>query len=70
MLFNKKIERVCQYCHHTSAIHEDYVICGKKKCRKNLDDKCFHFKYDPLKRIPSKQKAQDFSKYDEYDYSL
>lgn len=69
MLFRKKVEKACRFCVHCRVLDEKYVACGKKGYRK-LDDKCRHFTYDPLKRTPTKPKAQDFSKYDEYDYSL
>lgn len=69
MLFRKKIEKACQYCVHARPLNDEFVACNKKGHRR-LDSKCMRFEYDPLKRIPSKPKAQDFSKYDEYDYSL
>lgn len=30
------------------------ILCPKKGIM-NPEDKCFHFKYDPLKRIPKKK---------------
>ena len=45
------------------------VLCAKKGIRDG-EKKCRHFTYDPCKRIPAKAKALDFSKYEEYDYSL
>jgi hypothetical protein len=69
MLFRKKIERSCTYCIHATRLEEDQILCAKKgmKC---AGDKCRKFKYDPTKRIPQKEKALDFSKYDEQDFSL
>ncbi len=69
MLFRKKIERACGYCVHSVEVDEQTVRCRKKGTR-DKDSKCMHFKYDPCKRIPSKPKALDFNKYEEYDYSL
>ena len=69
-LFHKKVERACKYCIHSIAANDKVVTCVKKKQYSPIDAKCIHFKYDPLKRIPSKAKAPDFSKYEEYDYSL
>lgn len=69
MLFRKKIERSCAYCQYGSKLDEDLILCSKKGV-KTTDDKCRKFKYDPTKRIPSKAKALDFSKYDEQDFSL
>ena len=69
MLFRKKIERDCSYCVYGTRLEGDQILCAKKgmKC---AGDKCQKFKYDPTKRIPQKEKALDFSKYDEQDFSL
>ena len=69
-LFRKKVERACQYCTYAIGVNDLNVTCVKKKKLCPLDGKCLRFKYDPLKRVPSKMKALDFSKYEEYDYSL
>lgn len=69
MLFRKKIERSCAYCVYGTKVDEDTILCSKKGM-KTPEDKCRKFKYDPLKRIPSKAKALDFTKYDEQDFSL
>lgn len=69
MLFRKKIERSCAYCTHGTQLEDGIVLCCKKGMR-STEDKCFRFRYDPVKRIPCKAKAMDFSKYDQEDYSL
>lgn len=69
MLFRKRIERRCTYCVRATHLDEAQVLCIKKGVR-SADGKCWKFKYDPIKRIPSKPKALDFSKYDQEDYSL
>ena len=69
MLFRKKIERSCAYCLHGAAMEDGRILCAKKGFL-DEDTGCFRFKYDPLKRIPGKMKALDFSKYDNEDYSL
>lgn len=69
MLFRKKIERACAYCAHGTVLEDGQVLCMKKGIR-STDDKCRKFKYDPCKRIPSKARAVDFSKYNEDDFSL
>ena len=69
MLFRKKIERACAYCKHGVALCDDQILCVKKGVR-TPDSSCRRFQYDPFKRIPCKQKAMDFSKYDQDDYSL
>ena len=69
MLFRKKIERSCAYCQYGAKLEEDVILCSKKGMR-GIDDSCRRFKYDPLKRVPHKAKAMDFSKYTEDDFSL
>lgn len=69
MLFRKKIERSCGYCVYGAPLEGGEVLCAKKGMR-TVDEKCFRFQYDPCKRIPSKAKAMDFSKYESEDYSL
>lgn len=69
MLFQKNTKRRCELCIYASQIEEDTVQCAKKGIRPS-DSKCLSFQYDPCKRKPSKAKAMDFSKYEEYDYSL
>ncbi len=69
MLFRKKIERSCSYCVFGARLEDGQVLCSKKGVR-TIEDRCRKFKYDPCKRIPSKAKALDFSRYEETDYSL
>ena len=54
---------------HGVSLCVDLILCVKKGDR-TPDSCCRRFQYDPFKRIPSKQKAMDFSKYDQDDYSL
>lgn len=69
MLFRKKIERACDYCIHGTRVDEDLILCVKKGM-KEPGNSCRKFKYDPLKRKPSKAKPLDFSKYDKENFSL
>lgn len=69
MLFRKKIQKACSYCIYSTKIDDEFVLCAKKGM-KPAAGKCRKFTYDPCKRIPSKAKALDFSKYDEEDFSL
>ena len=69
MLFRKKMERRCSYCLHCTSLNEAQVLCAKRGIMP-VDGGCMKFRYDPCKRIPSKPKALDFSKYDKEDYSL
>lgn len=69
MLFRKKIARSCTYCAHGTMLDECQVLCVKKGVR-SAEKPCRKFQYDPCKRVPSKPKAMDFSKYDGEDFSL
>lgn len=69
-LFRKKVDRACQFCSHALITSNEHITCTKKKKLMPLEAKCMRFQYDPLKRVPSKAKALDFSKYEEFDYSL
>ena len=69
MLFRKKIDRYCAYCAFAGKISDTQMIC--QKCGVvPASNQCRRFRYDPLKRIPARPKPQDFSKYEEKDYSL
>lgn len=69
MLFRKKTQNCCGLCLYATAEDEDTMLCSKKG-QKDYSDHCRLFTYDPCKRIPTKAKALDTSKYEEYDYSL
>ena len=69
MLFRKKIPSSCQYCTHGVRLDDDQIVCTKKGLLRE-DCACRRFRYDPLKRIPPRKKAVDFSKYDQEDFSL
>jgi len=69
MLFRKKVDRFCAYCEYAGKINDEQMICQKYGIVPAVH-KCRRFRYDPLKRVPHKQKTQDFSKYNEKDYSL
>lgn len=69
MLFRKKITRSCQYCSYGTHLNANEVLCSKRGIV-NIDKSCRKFTYDPCRRIPPKNKATDFSKYDTEDFSL
>lgn len=69
MLFRKKIAKSCAYCLYGTKLNDGTILCAKRGIC--LDDSgCMRFKYDPCKRIPLKEKALDFSKFDQEDFSL
>lgn len=69
MLFRKKIDPNCAYCHFAYPADPGNVICRKKGIRAE-NDHCRKFRYNPLKRVPARPKAPDFEKFDDRDYSL
>lgn len=69
MLFRKKMERSCLYCKFSTKLDEEHLLCAKQGIVE-IEGECRRFRYDPFKRVPSKPKALDFSKYDEDDFSL
>ncbi len=69
MLFRKKIERSCSYCVHGVKVEDGTIICCKRGLR-DESDSCWKFRYDPIKRIPFRAKAMDFSQFQDSDFSL
>lgn len=63
------MEQSCQYCRFGTKMGENMMLCAKKGIVPECDD-CRKFRYDPFKRVPPKPRAQDFSKYDNDDFSL
>lgn len=69
MLFRKRIPRSCQYCAYGASLDENQMLCTKHGVV-SMYYECRKFRYAPCKRIPSKPKPLDFSKYDSEDFSL
>ena len=69
MLFRKKIERSCTYCAYGAKLDDESILCVKKGTVP-ADTNCRKFRYDPCKRIPSKEKPLNFEKYKKDDFSL
>ena len=67
--FEKKMPRSCRYCTHGVCVDGLQIVCSKKGLLQE-DISCRRFRYDPLKRVPPRRKALDFSKYDQEDFSL
>lgn len=66
--FNKSLPHSCEYCVHGNiSTFEKEVICRKHGIT-NLKDSCKSYKYDPLKRVPSRIKIND--KFSSEDFSL
>ena len=69
LLFRKKIDRYCTYCQFAGKVDDETMICQKygivpaaHRCRK--------FRYDPLKRVPSRPHSGGLEKFDKNDFSL
>ena len=69
MLFEKKMDPRCAYCQRCAPLDEESVMCIKR----GVVPAGFHcraFKYDPLKRVPPRPAAPDFSRLKDEDFSL
>ncbi len=69
MLFRKKIEKRCAYCTHAGQTGGEKLLCSR--CGfVSPDGSCRRFRYDPIKRVPSRYQAKDFSQFSEEDFKL
>ena len=62
MLFRKDIEPRCAYCAQGVRINETQVAC--------MENHCFRFRYDPLKRVPPRPAQLSTDGLKEEDFSL
>ena len=69
LLFRKKMARSCSYCAHAGKLNQEQMICQKKGVV-SIYESCRRFRYDPLKRVPARPKAKDFSQFADKDFSL
>ena len=69
MLFRKRVPRSCYYCSHAAVLDDGQLLCAKKGILEE-EKPCIKFSYDACKRIPPKQTAPNFSKYEETDFKL
>lgn len=69
MLFRKKVDKCCGLCTRSGQSGNGGLICTKKGFV-SAEDHCWRFRYDPLKRVPSRSKAKDFSQFKEEDFTL
>lgn len=68
-MFRKKMQRSCSYCSFSTVLGDGTVLCAKKGAMQEIKP-CRRFRYDPLRRIPCKPKAPDFTQYEADDFSL
>ncbi len=68
-LFEDAIEPRCAYCAKGAPLDGGRILCAKKGIV-DPGASCRHFRYDPLKRVPPKPAALDFSKLNDDDFRL
>ncbi len=64
--FNKKLPRRCEYCVHGNLSEFSNEVLCKKKGITTAQDYCRHYKYDPLKREPTRAKVADNYKSEDF----
>lgn len=69
MIFRKNVEPACVYCAHSRPAEEDSCICVKKGIV-SAWDRCRHFSYDPLRRVPESAPAPKVDGLDQADFTL
>ncbi len=69
MLFEKKMDPRCFYCQWSAELDDETVMCIKKGVVP-VGHHCRSFRYDPLKRVPPRPAAPDFSRLKDEDFSL
>ncbi len=68
-LFLKKIEPRCQYCTLGRTAEADSILCPKKGVM-SPGSSCRSFRYDPMKRVPPRPVAANFSALKDEDFQL
>ncbi len=58
-VFNKKLQRSCEYCVYGNRLEFANEIICKKHGVTDIRDYCCSYKYDPLKRKPQIPKISD-----------
>ncbi|MBP1737410.1 MAG: hypothetical protein H6Q60_1291 [Oscillospiraceae bacterium] len=69
MLFRKNMEPRCGYCQNSVMLDSETVMCTRKGVMPS-EGHCRGFRYDPLKRVPPRPAAPDFSKLRDEDFTL
>ena len=69
MLFEKNMEPRCFYCVRCTPLDGEQVVCIKKGVVP-AGGSCRSFRYDPLKRVPPRPHAPDFSHLKDGDFTL
>lgn len=67
-LFGERIPPSCKYCALGCLTGGGKTVLCTKRGIKQPDEKCRHFSYDPLSRVPKRPKPLE--KFDQEDFSL
>ena len=68
-LFRKNIEPRCAYCRRGTRIRDGHVACVKRGVVAE-GDKCPAFRYDPMRRVPSRPAELNTSKLSPEDFQV
>lgn len=68
-LFRKNIEPRCAYCARGARIDDGHVACVKRGVVADTD-KCSEFRYDPLRRMPSRPAELNTSRLSPEDFQV
>ena len=68
-LFRKNIKPRCAYCARGARIDDGHVACVKRGVVADTD-KCPAFRYDPLRRMPSRPAALHPSRQSPEDFQV
>ncbi len=66
-VFNKKITPACKYCRFSSKLSFGTEILCKKRGFNEPDGYCRSYKYDPLKREPSRIELNNNYKKEDFE---
>ena len=69
MLFRKDMDPRCAYCQRGQQINEREVACVKRGVVADTD-KCPAFRYDPLRRMPSRPAELNTSRLSPEDFQV
>ena len=68
-LFRKNIEKRCAYCARGTTISDCEVACSKKGVVDSTYH-CWHFRYDPLRRVPPRPAGLSTNAHKPEDFSI
>ena len=69
MLFRKDMDPRCAYCQRGQQINDREVACVKRGVVADTD-KCSAFRYDPLRRMPSRPAELNTSRLSPEDFQV